>query len=159
MPAEDVVTIWINSDDIVWVKMIHGYARYHKEPFKRAVPEIKTSLSAPVKRNQQLDNELKEAADKIGLLGNCDWLSLSVQYYPDKVIGHAGCYISHKARLFSPPPEWDFTPPRFQSSPGAICPDCDGHGCGNCGYRGIRAEDLCTPVDGYRLTYVGKTDL
>ncbi|MHC5747930.1 MAG: hypothetical protein ACYTXT_39965 [Nostoc sp.] len=30
---EDVVTIWINSDDIVWVKMTHGYARYHKEPF------------------------------------------------------------------------------------------------------------------------------
>ncbi|MCC5655067.1 hypothetical protein LC609_35970 [Nostoc sp. XA013] len=43
--------------------------------------------------------------------------------------------------------------------PAAICPDCEGHGCGNCGYRGTRAEDLCEPVDGYRLTYVGRTDL
>ncbi|MHC5772090.1 MAG: hypothetical protein ACYTXI_42575 [Nostoc sp.] len=34
-----------------------------------------------------------------------------------------------------------------------------GHGCGNCGYRGTRAEDLCEPVDGYRLTYVGRTSL
>ncbi|WP_243458671.1 hypothetical protein [Nostoc sp. UIC 10630] len=91
---EDVVTIWINSDDIVWVKMTHGYARYHKEPFKRAVAEVKASLSAPVKCNHKEYEELKQASEKIGLLGDCDWLSLSVQYYPDKVIGHAGCYIS-----------------------------------------------------------------
>ncbi|MBG1265535.1 hypothetical protein F8S12_03415, partial [Nostoc sp. WHI] len=31
--------------------------------------------------------------------------------------------------------------------------------CGNCGYRGTRAEDLCEPVDGYRLTYVGRTEI
>ncbi|MBC6434199.1 hypothetical protein FM036_27695 [Nostoc sp. HG1] len=155
---EDVVTIWINSDDIVWVKMTHGYARYHKEQFKRAVAEVKTSLSAPVKRNQQLDDELKEASEKIGLLGDCDWLSLSVQYYPDKVIGYAGCYTSQKPRILTPPAEWDFTLPKW-NMPAAICPDCEGHGCGNCSYRGTRAEDLCTPVDGYRLTYVGRTDL
>ncbi|MHC0068601.1 hypothetical protein ACWATR_38025 [Nostoc sp. UIC 10890] len=155
---EDVVTIWINSDDIVWVKMTHGYARYHKEQFKRAVAEIKTSLSAPVKRNQQLDNELKEASEKIGLLGECDWLSLSIQTHSDKVIGYAGCYTSQKLRLFSSLAEWDFTLPKW-NTPAAICPDCEGHGCGNCGYRGTRAEDLCEPVDGYRLTYVGRTDL
>ncbi|MEH2252112.1 hypothetical protein [Nostoc sp.] len=45
---EDVVTIWINSDYIVWVKMTHSYARYHKESFKCAVAEIK-----PI-RNSQL---------------------------------------------------------------------------------------------------------
>ncbi|MHC5854416.1 hypothetical protein [Nostoc sp.] len=155
---EDVVTIWINSDDIVWVKMTHGYARYHKKSFKRAVAEVKASLSTPVECNHQEDEELKQVSEKIGLLGDCDWLSLSVQYYPDKVIGHAGCYISHKARLFSPPAEWDFTLPKW-NMPAAICPDCEGHGCGNCGYRGTRAEDLCEPVDGYRLTYVGRTDL
>ncbi|WP_100903597.1 hypothetical protein [Nostoc flagelliforme] len=155
---EDVVTIWINSDDIVWVKMTHGYARYHKEPFKRAVAEIKASLSASEKRNHKEEKELKQASEKIGLLGDCDWLSLSVQYYPDKVIGHAGCYISHKARILTPPAEWDFTLPKW-NMPAAICPDCKGHGCGNCGYRGTRAEDLCEPVDGYRLMYVGRTDL
>lgn len=154
---EDVVTIWINSDDIVWVKMTHGYARYHKEPFKRAVAKVKESLSSPLERNQQLDNEFKEAAEKIGLLGDCDWLSLSVQYYSDKVIGHAGCYISSKGRILTPPAEWDFTPLKW-NMPAAICPDCEGHGCGNCGYRGTRAEDLCMPVDGYRLTYVGRTN-
>ncbi|MEH1819780.1 MAG: hypothetical protein V7L31_11990 [Nostoc sp.] len=31
---EDVVTIWIDSYNIMWVKMTHGYARYHKESFK-----------------------------------------------------------------------------------------------------------------------------
>ncbi len=63
-----------------------------------------------------------------------------------------------KQPILQPPTEWDFTPPRFQSLPAAICPDCDGHGCGNCSYRGTRAEDLCTPVDGYRFTYVGRND-
>ncbi|ACC85104.1 hypothetical protein Npun_AF249 (plasmid) [Nostoc punctiforme PCC 73102] len=155
---EDVVTIWINSDDIVWVKMTHGYARYHKQSFKRAVAEVKASLSAPVERNHKEEKELKQASEKIGLLGDCDWLSLSVQYHSDKVTGHAACYISHKARILTPLAEWDFTIPKW-NMPAAICPDCDGHGCGNCGYRGTRAEDLCTPVDGYRLTYVGKTDI
>ena len=61
--------------------------------------------------------------------------------------------------IVQPLSDWDFTPPLWNCPPGVICPDCDGHGCGNCGYRGTRAEDLCTPVDGYRLTYVGKTDL
>jgi hypothetical protein len=55
--------------------------------------------------------------------------------------------------------DWDFTLPKFNCPPAAICPDCNGHGCGNCGYRGTRAEDLCTPVDDYRLTYVGRTDI
>ena len=156
---EDVVTIWISADGTtVWVKMAHGYARYHKEQFKRAVTEIKTSLSAPVKPNQQLDNELKEAADKIGWLGECDWLSLSIQPYPDKVIGYAGCYTSEKPRILTSLAQWDFTPLKW-NTPAAICPDCDGHGCGNCSYRGTRAEDLCTPVDGYRLMYVGRTDI
>jgi hypothetical protein len=49
---EDIVTIWINSDDIVWVKMTHGYARYHKEPFKRAVAEVKESLSTPLEQSR-----------------------------------------------------------------------------------------------------------
>jgi hypothetical protein len=61
--------------------------------------------------------------------------------------------------IVQPLSDWDFTPPKFNCPPAAICPDCGGHGCGNCSYRGTRAEDLCTPVDGYRLTYVGKTDL
>jgi hypothetical protein len=59
---EDVVTIWINSDDIVWVKMTHGYARYHFEPFKRAVAEVKESLSTPSESNQELDEKFKQAA-------------------------------------------------------------------------------------------------
>ncbi|WP_193200410.1 hypothetical protein [Nostoc sp. MG11] len=57
-----------------------------------------------------------------------------------------------------PPVEWDFTPPVYICLPSAICPDCDGHGCANCAYRGTRSEDLCQVVDDYRLTYVGKTD-
>lgn len=159
---EDVMTIWINGDDIVWVKMTHGYARYHKQSFKRAVAEVKASLSATVERNHKEDEELKQASEqaseKIGLLGSCDWLSLSIQYNPDQVIGHAGCYTSQKPQLLTPSAEWDFTPLKW-NMPAAICPDCEGHGCGNCGYRGTRAEDLCTPVDGYRLTYVGRTDI
>lgn len=156
--SEDVVTIWINSDDIVWVKMTHGYARYHKEPFKRAVAEVKESLFTPLESNQELDDELKEAADTIGLLGDCDWLSLSIKAYSDKLVGFAGCYTSQKPQILTPLAEWDFTLPKW-NMPAAICPDCGGHGCGNCGYRGTRAEDLCTPMDGYRLTYVGRTDL
>ncbi|WP_341531504.1 hypothetical protein WKK05_36015 (plasmid) [Nostoc sp. UHCC 0302] len=157
---EDVVTIWINEDDIVWVKMTHGYARYHKEPFKRAVAEIKISLSAPVERNQQLDDELEQASQKISLLGEYDWLSLNVKFFTDKVIGNAGCYIEHSLlQAFSPLSDWDFSPPVYVCLPAAICPDCDGHGCANCSYRGTRSEDLCKPVDDYRLTYVGKTDM
>ena len=56
---EDVVTIWINSDDIVWVKITHGYARYHKQSFKRAVAEVKASLSAPVECNHKEDERIK----------------------------------------------------------------------------------------------------
>ncbi|WP_191761840.1 hypothetical protein [Komarekiella delphini-convector] len=41
---QDVVTIWINSDNIVWVKMSHGFARFNKEPFKAAVAEVKATL-------------------------------------------------------------------------------------------------------------------
>ncbi|WP_242056052.1 hypothetical protein [Nostoc flagelliforme] len=53
---EDVVTIWISKDDTtVWVKMTHGYARYHKQSFKRAVAEVKASLSAPVECNHKED--------------------------------------------------------------------------------------------------------
>ncbi|MEH2322408.1 MAG: hypothetical protein V7K32_02160 [Nostoc sp.] len=53
--------------------------------------------------------------------------------------------------------DWDFTLSKW-NTPAAICPDCDGHGCGNCSYRGTRAVDLCQPVNSYRLTYVGRTD-
>ncbi|MBD6621040.1 hypothetical protein FNW02_36285 [Komarekiella sp. 'clone 1'] len=53
--------------------------------------------------------------------------------------------------------DWNFTPPKFDSPSAAICRNCDGHGCSNCSYRGTRAVNLCTPVDDYRLTYVGRT--
>lgn len=109
---------------------------------RSAVASVKESLSTPLESNQELDDELKEAADTIGLLGDCDWLSLSIKAYSDKLVRFAGCYTSQKPRTLTPPAEWDFTPPKFSCPPGAICPDCDGHGCGNCGYRGTCAEDL-----------------
>ncbi|HYX17485.1 MAG TPA: hypothetical protein VE944_24640 [Nostoc sp.] len=65
--------------------------------------------------------------------------------------------VSQQAQEISPPAEWDCTVPKW-ISPAAICPDCNGHGCGNCNYRGTRAVDLCTPVDEYRLQYLAKTD-
>jgi hypothetical protein len=78
-----------------------------------------------------------------------------LEFQPEEVKEQA----AEQPIIVQPLSDWDFTPPKFNCHPGVICPDCDGHGCGNCGYRGTRAEDLCTPVDGYRLTYVGKTDL
>ncbi|QKQ75612.1 hypothetical protein [Nostoc sp. TCL240-02] len=65
--------------------------------------------------------------------------------------------VAQEAAVISPLPEWDCTIPKW-STPAAICPDCNGHGCGNCNYRGTRAVDLCTPVDEYRLQYLAKTD-
>ncbi|WP_341532113.1 hypothetical protein WKK05_39795 (plasmid) [Nostoc sp. UHCC 0302] len=54
--------------------------------------------------------------------------------------------------------EWDFSIPKW-NSPAAICPTCNGVGCGNCNYHGIRAVDLCQPQDDYRLHYLGRTDI
>ncbi|WP_341529954.1 hypothetical protein WKK05_11945 [Nostoc sp. UHCC 0302] len=54
--------------------------------------------------------------------------------------------------------EWDFSIPKW-NSPAAICPTCNGSGCGNCNYHGIRAVDLCQPQDNYRLHYLGRTDI
>jgi hypothetical protein len=34
----------------------------------------------------------------------------------------------------------------------AVCPDCGGMGCSNCGYRGSRHTDLCQPTSNYRLS-------
>jgi len=80
---------------------------------------------------------------------------------PEALLRIANCSVTSTEQpiIVQPLSDWDFTQPLWNCHPAAICPDCDGHGCGNCGYRGTRAEDLCTPVDGYRLTYVGKTDL
>ncbi|RCJ24050.1 hypothetical protein A6770_28810 [Nostoc minutum NIES-26] len=156
---DDVITIWINSDDIVWVEMIHGYARFHKEAFKSAVAEIKVSLSTPLSPNQQSDVELEQACIQVNLsVDFIDWLSFSTGLQANKLIGYAGCYLQ-KPQLLTVPADWNFAPPKFASPPAAICPDCDGHGCCSCSYRGTRAEDLCTPVDDYRLTYVGRTDI
>jgi hypothetical protein len=38
---EDVVTIWINSDDIVWVKMTHDYAA----PVTSELPHVSLELA------------------------------------------------------------------------------------------------------------------
>ena len=54
--------------------------------------------------------------------------------------------------------EWDFSIPKW-NSPAAICPTCNGVGCGNCNYHGIRAVDLCQPQDDYRLHYLGRTEV
>ncbi|WP_341531539.1 hypothetical protein WKK05_36260 (plasmid) [Nostoc sp. UHCC 0302] len=54
--------------------------------------------------------------------------------------------------------EWDFSIPKW-NSPAAICPTCNGSGCGNCNYHGIRAVDLCQPQDDFRLHYLGRTDI
>ncbi|WP_341528507.1 hypothetical protein WKK05_03995 [Nostoc sp. UHCC 0302] len=54
--------------------------------------------------------------------------------------------------------EWDFSIPKW-NLPAAICPTCNGVGCGNCNYHGIRAVDLCQPQDDYRLHYLGRTDI
>ena len=66
-------------------------------------------------------------------------------------------HIEEQAQSISSQTAWDLTIPKW-NLPGAICPDCNGHGCGNCNYRGTRAEDLCTPLDDYRLMYMGRTD-
>jgi hypothetical protein len=54
--------------------------------------------------------------------------------------------------------EWDFSIPKW-NAPAAICPSCNGVGCGNCNYHGIRAMDLCQPQDDYRFHCLGRTDI
>jgi hypothetical protein len=91
---QDVVTIWINSDNIVWVKMTHGFARFHKEAFKAAVAEIKATLpETPRERNERLSAELEEACTKFGLWhGQVDWLSFSTKVFRGKdLVGFVGC--------------------------------------------------------------------
>ncbi|MBD6620024.1 hypothetical protein FNW02_30570 [Komarekiella sp. 'clone 1'] len=91
---QDVVTIWINSDDIVWVKMTHGYARFNKEQFKAAVAEVKATLpETPRERNERLSVELEAACTKFGLWhGQIDWLSFSVKVFRDKqLIAFVSC--------------------------------------------------------------------
>ncbi|MEA5603202.1 hypothetical protein [Nostoc sp. UHCC 0252] len=91
---QDVVTIWINSDNIVWVKMSHGFARFNKEPFKAAVAEIKASLpETPRERNERLSAELEVACTKFGLWhGEIDWLSFSTKVFRGKdLVGFVGC--------------------------------------------------------------------
>ncbi|RCJ40607.1 hypothetical protein A6770_37690, partial [Nostoc minutum NIES-26] len=81
---DDVITIWINSDDIVWVEMIHGYGRYNKEAFKSAVAEIKVSFSTLLSPNQQSDVELEQACIQVNLsVDSIDWLSFSANVYPN----------------------------------------------------------------------------
>uniref|UniRef100_UPI0018660984 hypothetical protein n=1 Tax=Nostoc sp. MG11 TaxID=2721166 RepID=UPI0018660984 len=83
---QDVVTIWINEDNIVWVKMTHGFARFHKEPFKAAVAKVKATLpETPRERNERLHEELSIACNKFGIqTGQIDWLSLSTKLYRDR---------------------------------------------------------------------------
>ncbi|MEA5503917.1 hypothetical protein VB735_12505 [Halotia wernerae UHCC 0503] len=90
---QDVVTIWINSDNIVWVKMSHGFARFNKEPFKAAVAEVKATLpETPRERNERLHEELSIACNKFGIqTGKIDWLSFSTKLYRDgQCIGFVG---------------------------------------------------------------------
>ncbi|MBH8554009.1 hypothetical protein I8751_16865 [Nostocaceae cyanobacterium CENA357] len=91
---QDVVTIWINSDGIVWVKMSHGFARFHKEPFKAAVAEVKATLpETPRERNERLSAELETACTKFGLWhGEIDWVSFSTKVFRGKdLVGFVGC--------------------------------------------------------------------
>ncbi|WP_414543893.1 hypothetical protein [Nostoc sp. CCY0012] len=91
---QDVVTIWINPDNIVWVKMTHGFARFNKEPFKAAVAEIKATLpETPRERNERLSAELEEACTKFGLWhGQVDWLSFSTKVFRgNHLVGFVGC--------------------------------------------------------------------
>ncbi|NDJ26080.1 hypothetical protein GS682_31790 [Nostoc sp. B(2019)] len=91
---QDVVTIWINSDNIVWVKMTHGFARFQKQPFKAAVADVKASLpETPLERNKRLHEELSIVCKKFGIqTGQIDWLSFSTKLYRDgQCIGLVGC--------------------------------------------------------------------
>ncbi len=92
--SQDVVTIWINSDGIVWVKMSHGFARFNKEPFKAAVAEVKATLpETPRERNERLSAELETACTKFGLWhGEIDWVSFSTKVFRGKdLVGFVGC--------------------------------------------------------------------
>ncbi|WGV29190.1 hypothetical protein [Halotia branconii] len=91
---QNVVTIWINEDNIVWVKMTHGFARFNKEPFKAAVAQVKASLpETPRERNERLSAELETACSKFGLWhGQVDWLSFSTKVFRGKdLVGFVGC--------------------------------------------------------------------
>ncbi|MBH8554975.1 hypothetical protein I8751_22020 [Nostocaceae cyanobacterium CENA357] len=96
---QDVVTIWINEDNIVWVKMTHGFARFHKEPFKAAVAEVKANLpETPRERNERLSAELEAACTKFGLWhGEIDWLSFSTKVFQGKdLVGFVGYNLEDK---------------------------------------------------------------
>ncbi|BBD70643.1 hypothetical protein NIES4072_70100 [Nostoc commune NIES-4072] len=82
--SEHVITIWIN-DDVVWVKMTHGYARFNKIQFKAAVAHFKQVLETPRERNDRLSQELETACKKFKLWhGQIDWLSFGCKLFQDK---------------------------------------------------------------------------
>jgi hypothetical protein len=139
-----------HDDDLTqpWLVLINGVEVFRHHTFKRCYSFItwhykENTLPEPqavVPQVSYVPEPVEEAC---------------LEFQPEEVKEQA----AEQPIIVQPLSDWDFTPPKFNCHPGVICPDCDGHGCGNCSYRGTRAEDLCTPVDGYRLTYVGKTDI
>jgi len=87
--ADHVITIWIDENETVWIKMLHGYARFHKEQFKLVLAEVKTSLAPkqPTRRqqNQALADELRATCRDYGVShSQIDWLSFSTSIFIGK---------------------------------------------------------------------------
>ncbi|MEA5505951.1 hypothetical protein VB735_23100 [Halotia wernerae UHCC 0503] len=121
-------------------------------------------MTQPIHTKQSLANvklpQLKTIAASLGVTPagrkteREAWINTIIEHQASKVQKIADVAVEKPVTVTY---AWDLTPP-VNYTPAAICPDCDGHGCGNCNYRGTRSVDLCTPVDEYRLVYAAKTD-
>jgi hypothetical protein len=131
-----------------------------------AYPELSNAVQEALRR---LKKEGVEGADAL-LQMHIEAKKAKVQAKA-KVLGQMAegtdCVLPDTGTDCNSPSAFCLLPPAFTQSEWklvaepkkdiAICPDCDGHGCGNCGYRGTRNIDICTPVDDYRLANAGHT--
>ncbi|MDZ8240570.1 MAG: hypothetical protein RMZ69_26040 [Nostoc sp. ChiQUE01a] len=125
----------------------------------KSLSELKTIYSQVGANVEVVDKRRKSAwANAIVAHQTNQVQKIDVSVAPSSIFeSQAVTQVEQQASRISPLSEWDNTIPEW-NPPAAICPDCNGHGCGNCNYRGSRAVDLCTPQDDYRLVYMGKTD-
>ncbi|MCC5618420.1 hypothetical protein LC605_25710 [Nostoc sp. CHAB 5836] len=123
--------------------------------FTKSLPELKTIYTQIGAAVEVADKRCKSAWVNAIVAHQ----SSQVQKVDEQTVAQAELeqHIEEQQTSISSLPAWDNTIPNW-NPPAAICPDCGGHGCGNCNYRGARAVDLCTPQDDYRLVYMGKTD-
>lgn len=98
--AEDVITIFLVKEaNMVVVRLTTGWARFHRDEFKRVLEEVKAETQptppTPRERNERLHKELVGATSSMNVaIGNLDSVSFSAKLFGRGLkLGEVGCNV------------------------------------------------------------------